>query len=145
VARPVRERRDRGRRPLLGARAPRVPEGDYRGRRRGRSSVGAFAPRTFRRGGTLTWGGRAYGLRPASAWKERYALTAPEAEGGGELATIEGRGWGKRPVRVDALDPTALPPGLLLFAVYVVRTLAEDSQAAAGGAAVAAGGAAASG
>jgi hypothetical protein len=107
--------------------------------------VGAFEPRTFRRGGTLTWQGREYALRPASAWKERYALVAPEAEGGGELATIEGKGWGKRPVKVDVLDPAALPPGLLLFTVYVVRTLAEDRQAAAGGAAAAAGGAAASG
>lgn len=107
--------------------------------------VGAFEPRTFRRGGTLTWGGRAYGLRPASAWKERYALTAPEAEGGGELATVEGKGWGKRPVKVDVLDPAALPPGLLLFAVYIVRTLAEDAQSAAGAGVAAAGAATASG
>lgn len=103
--------------------------------------VGAYEPRTFRRGGALTWQDRAYGLRPASAWKERYALT----DGDRELATIEGKGWGKRPVKVVADDPAAFPPGLLLFAVYVVRALAENAQSAAGAGAATASVAAASG
>jgi hypothetical protein len=90
--------------------------------------VGAYEPRTFRRGGALTWQGRDFGLRPASSWKQRYALT----DGERELATIEGKGWGKRPVKVDVADLAALPSGLLLFAVYVVRARAEDAQAAAG-------------
>lgn len=105
--------------------------------------VGAYEPRTFRRGGTLTWQSREYGLRPASAWKERYALTDPASDA--ELAIVEGKGWGKRPVKVTVADPSALPPGLLLFAVYVVRALAEDAQSAAGAGAAAAGAAAASG
>jgi hypothetical protein len=91
--------------------------------------VGAYEPRTFRRGGALTWQGRDYGLRPASAWKQRYALL----DGDRELATIEGKGWGKRPVKVVADDPASLTPGLLLFAVYVVRALAEVGRRRRGG------------
>jgi hypothetical protein len=103
--------------------------------------IGAYEPRTFRRGGALTWQGRDHGLRPASAWKQRYALTDDDRE----LAVIEGKGWGKRPVKVDVPDLDALPPGLLLFAVYVVRALAENAQSAAAGGAAAAGAAATSG
>lgn len=105
--------------------------------------IGAYEPRTFRRGGALTWEGRDYGLRAASVWKERYALT--DGEGERELAIIEGKGWGKRPVKVTVADPASLPPGLLLFAVYTVRALAENAQSAAGGAAAATGAAVASG
>jgi len=91
--------------------------------------VGAFEPRTWRGGGTLRWGGRELHLRPASAWRSRYAV----ADGESELAVLEGKGWDKRPVKVTTLD-TELDPGLLLFAVFVVRTLAEDASAAASGA-----------
>src|SRR5688572_23935943 len=45
--------------------------------------VGEFEPRTIRRGGTLRWAGRELTLRPASSWRERYAL----ADGERELAT----------------------------------------------------------
>ncbi|HET6508164.1 MAG TPA: hypothetical protein VFG42_15340 [Baekduia sp.] len=90
--------------------------------------VGAYEPRAFRRGGNLMWHDHGYGLRPASAWKERYALTFG---GDRELAIIEGKGWSKRPVKVAVPDPSALPPGLLLFTVYVVRSLAENAQTAA--------------
>jgi hypothetical protein len=100
--------------------------------------AGEFEGRALRRGGTLRWDGREYELRPSSMWRERYAL----ADGERELATIEGKGWGKRPVKVTVEDGAgALEPGLLLFAAYVVRALAEDaaaaSSAAAGGAATA--------
>lgn len=103
--------------------------------------IGAYEPRAIRRGGSLTWHSHAYGLRPASAWKERYALT----DGDRELAIIDGKGWGKRPVKVLVDDLSALPPGLLLFTVYVVRTLAENAQTAAAAGATAATSAAASG
>ena len=96
--------------------------------------MGRFGPRNLRRGGTLRWGDRELELRPASRWKERYAL----ADGGGELAVLEGKGWGKRPVRITVEEPGAMEPGLLLFAAFVVRSLAEDASAAAGGASVAA-------
>jgi hypothetical protein len=98
--------------------------------------VGEFEPRSVRRGGTLTWSGRVLTLRPASRWKERYAL----ADGDRELAVLDGKGWGKRPVIVTIDDPAAVEPGLLLFAAFVVRGLAEDAgTAAAGGSAAATG------
>ena len=92
--------------------------------------AGEFEPRTIRRGGSLRWRGREFELRPATMWHERYAL----AEGERELVVIEGKSWGKRPVKVTLDDPAALDPGLLLFASFVVRGLAEDasSNAAAG-------------
>jgi len=91
------------------------------------SVVGEFTPSGMRRGGPLRWGERELALRPASAWRERYALT----DGERELALLDGKGWGKRPVKITVEDPAAVEPGLLLFAVFVVRGLAEDAAAAA--------------
>jgi hypothetical protein len=101
--------------------------------------AGRYEPRGLRRGGTVHWGDRSYQLRAASAWRERYAL----ADGEHELALFDGKGWGRRPVRISVEDLAAVEPALLLFGAYVVRGLAEDASAAAGGAA-AAGAAAAS-
>ena len=67
-------------------------------------------------------------LRPASAWRSRYAL----ADGDRELAIFDGKGWGKRPVAVIIDDLSAVDPGLVLFAAFVVRGLAEDASSAAG-------------
>ena len=89
-------------------------------------TVGSFEPNTLRRGGARRWDGRELTLRPASAWRERYAL----ADGERELVILDGRGWGKRPVKVSVEDPAAIEPGLLLFAAFVVRSLAEDAGAA---------------
>jgi len=89
--------------------------------------VGRFSARGMRRGGTLRWIGRELTLRPASRWRERYAL----ADGDHELAVIEGKGWGRRPVKVTIDDLAAVDPGLLLFTAFVVRGLAEDASAAA--------------
>jgi hypothetical protein len=97
--------------------------------------VGTYEPRTFKRGGALRWAGREYALRPASAWRSRYAL----ADGDRELAVFDGRGWGKRPVAVIADDLAALDPGLLLYVAFVVRGLAEDANTAAAAGASAAG------
>jgi hypothetical protein len=94
------------------------------------TEVGAFEPRRIHRGGEVRWGDRDYVLRPSSAWRERYVL----AEGDRELALLDGKGWGKRPVLIMLTDP-AIDPGLLLFAAFVVRGLAEDASGAAGGAA----------
>jgi hypothetical protein len=90
--------------------------------------VGVFEPRTIRRGGALRWAGQELSLRPASAWRERYAL----ADGARELALLDGKGWGRRPVKVSINDLGAVEPGLLLFATFVVRGLADDAGAAAG-------------
>jgi hypothetical protein len=87
--------------------------------------VGEFEPRALRRGGTLRWAGRELTLRPASQWRERYAL----ADGDRELVILDGKGWGRRPVKLTLDDPAAIDPGLLLFAAFVVRGLAEDSGA----------------
>jgi hypothetical protein len=91
-------------------------------------AVGEFEPNTLRRGGAVRWDGRELTLRPASMWRERYAL----ADGEDELAVVDGKGWGKRPVKVSVADPAAIEPGLLLFVAFVVRSLAEDAGAAAG-------------
>jgi hypothetical protein len=103
------------------------------------SPAGRFEPHTLRRGGTLRWDDRELVLRPAGAWRQRYAL----ADGDRELVLLDGKGWGKRPVRITVEEPAAIDPGLLLFAAFVVRGLAEDGASAAG--ATAAGGAAAAG
>jgi hypothetical protein len=96
--------------------------------------VGSFDPRTLRRGGSLRWGDHQLELRPASMWKERYAL----ADGDRELALLDGKGWGKRPVKITLDEPGLVEPGLLLFAAFVVRGLAEDASTAAGGVSAAA-------
>jgi hypothetical protein len=102
------------------------------------TTVGEFEPRGLRRGGTLRWAGRELALRPASNWRELYAL----ADGDRELAVLDGKGWGRRPVKVTVGDSEAVEPGLLLFATFVVRGLAEDagSVAGAGGTAATSGG-----
>jgi hypothetical protein len=98
-------------------------------------AVGEFEPRGLRRGGTIRWAGRQFVLRPASNWRERYAL----ADGERELVVLDGKSWGRRPVKVTIADSETVEPGLLLFAAFVVRGLAEDAESAAGaGAATAA-------
>lgn len=94
----------------------------------GGSVVGVFEGRSLKRGGSLLWEGDEYALRPDSRWRERYAL---DDESGRTLAVLDGTGWGKRPLRVDVDDDAAVDPGLLLFAVFVVRALADDAAAAA--------------
>jgi hypothetical protein len=93
--------------------------------------VGEFEARTLRRGGALRWAKREFVVRPASAWRERYAL----AECDRELALFDGKGWGRRPVKVTMDDPAALDAGLLLFTAFVVRRLAEDAGSSAAAAA----------
>jgi hypothetical protein len=89
--------------------------------------AGEFLPRAVRRGGSLRWGERELTLQPASSWRERYSLS----DGDRELVLLDGKGWGKRPVRLTLRDRT-LEPGLLLFATFVVRGLAEDASGSAG-------------
>jgi hypothetical protein len=89
------------------------------------SPVADFEPRSFKRGGVLRVGTRELQIAPASRWKERYALK----DGDRELAVLEAKGWGKRPVRIAVDDPSAVDPLLLLFAAFVARKLAEDAAA----------------
>lgn len=100
----------------------------------GGTLVASFEPRGLRRGGTIRWFGRELVLRPASAWRERYALV----DGDVELAVLDGKGWGRRPVRLGVADGADLDRGLLLFAAFVVRGLAEDAGSSAAAASTAA-------
>jgi hypothetical protein len=98
----------------------------------GHGSVdGTFDANGLKRGGSLRWNGHQLALRPASAWRERYALVEDERE----LAVFDGKAWGRRPVRITIDTADALDKGLLLFAAFVVRGLAEDASGAAGAAA----------
>ena len=60
------------------------------------------------------------------------------ADGDRELAVLDARSWGGRPVGITVGEPGRVEPGLLLFAAFAVRRLAEDASSAAGGAAAAA-------
>lgn len=97
------------------------------------TDVGAFEPRSLRRGGIVRWHGHELALRAASSWRERYAL----ADADRELAVFDGKGWGRRPVKVSLADGD-VDPGLLLFTAFVVRGLANDASAAAAGGSTAA-------
>jgi hypothetical protein len=94
------------------------------------SPVGRFEAHGLRRGGTLRWSEREFTLRAASMWRERYAL----ADGERELVVLDGKGWGKKPVKLTVEDVDEVDPGLLLFAAFVVRGLAEDSASNSGSA-----------
>ena len=98
------------------------------------SVVGEFVPRDLRRGGALSWGAHELTLRPVGALRERYVLS----DGDHELVLIDGKSWGRRPVKVTLADPGAIAPGLLLFASFVVHELAVNAagSASAGSAAV---------
>jgi hypothetical protein len=71
---------------------------------------------------------------PASLWRERNALGDHDRE----LAVLDAKSWGKRPVKITVDEPSLVPPGLLLFAAFAVRQLTEDASATAGGASAAA-------
>jgi hypothetical protein len=62
-------------------------------------------------------------LHPVSAFRERYVLS----ENDRDLVLLDGKGWGRRPVKITLADPGAIDPGLLLFAAFVVDQLATNS------------------
>jgi len=70
----------------------------------------------------------------ASSRCARPAVGASVTGGDRELAVLDGKGWGSRPVKVTVVvEPDAVEPGLLLFAAFVVRGLARDADGSAGG------------
>ena len=83
-----------------------------------------FQGRAQVHGGTLRWGERELELRKSSRWRARFALV----DGERELVTIDGKGWGKRPVKLTIDDGAYVDPGLALFACFVVGALTEDAQ-----------------
>lgn len=58
--------------------------------------------------------------------RERYALSHGEHD----LAELDGKSSGKRPV-ITLPDLDSVEPGLLLFAAFVVHRLAGDSDSTA--------------
>jgi hypothetical protein len=99
--------------------------------------VGEFLPRSIRRGGALRWDGRELTVQAVSPLRERYVL----GEGDRDLALLDGKGWGRRPVKITLADPSAIDPGLLLFAAFVVHQLAVNAGSGAAASSVAATGA----
>lgn len=90
------------------------------------SEAARFEPKgAFSRGGEIITPRGTWALRPASRWKNRYAL----ADGDTELATVETDGWAHRRVTVELADET-VPAELLLLACWLVRGFAEESAAA---------------
>jgi hypothetical protein len=91
------------------------------------TTVAEFQPRKMGSGGTLRVGPRELQIAPASRWKSRWALR----DGERELALLEARSRGKRPVAVTLEDAAAVEPQLLLFAAFVARRMADDAASAA--------------
>jgi hypothetical protein len=89
-------------------------------------TVAEFEPKRVKFGGALRVGARELEIAPASTWKQRYALK----DGNRELALLEAKGWGKRPVRVTIEDPAAVEPMVLLLAAFLARRMAEDASSA---------------
>jgi hypothetical protein len=87
--------------------------------------AGTFTGHSLKRGGTLRWAERELDLRPDSHFKERYVLRAGEQR----LATLNARAWGKHAVDVTVESLATIDPGLLLFAAFAVRSLADAAQA----------------
>lgn len=102
------------------------------------AAVGEFVPRDIRRGGNLRWGNRELTMHPVSALRERYMLR----DGDINLVQLDGKGWGRRPVRITLVQPDPIEPGLLLFAAFVVHRLAAAAvdSSSAGSTAAASGG-----
>lgn len=98
--------------------------------------VGELEPREIRRGGTLRWGDRGLALRPLSPLRERYVLSEDDRD----LVLLDGKGWGRRPVKLTLVEAEAIEPGLLLFAAFVVHQLAVGASSAAGSTAAVSGG-----
>jgi hypothetical protein len=93
------------------------------------TEVGRFDPGLLRSGGIVTWGDRELRLDKSSIWRQRYVLV----DGERELARLDGKGWGRKPVTITVDDHVVTEPGLVLFVAYVVRGLAADSSAGDGG------------
>jgi hypothetical protein len=83
--------------------------------------VGEGIARTPHDGATLRWSDRELALRADGLWRDRYILV----DGDRRLATIDGRGSGRRPLGITADAAAEIEPGLLLFAIFVARALAH--------------------
>jgi hypothetical protein len=75
----------------------------------------------------LRWSHRELELRIDTLRQDRYILVDDDRR----LATIDGAGSDKRPLNVAIDDTADIDPELLLFAIYVVRTLAHKRRSTA--------------
>ena len=83
--------------------------------------VGEFSGRWLHHGAALRWSNGELGLRIDRIRQDRYILMDDDRK----LATIDGVGSNKRPLNITINDTADIDPGSLLFAIYVVRTLAH--------------------
>ena len=90
------------------------------------SIVGEYRARTLHRSGRLRWRDRELAVRPDNLWRERYVLVEDDRR----LATIEAKRWGRQPVHLRVEGAAEFEPGLLLFAAFVVGTLAQNAPGA---------------
>src|SRR5256885_1665774 len=74
--------------------------------------VGDFEARGLHRGG-LRWGLTELSVRPALSGHGRTAVATHDDE---ELIVIDGRTWGRTPIAVTVVVPSAVDDGMILFA-----------------------------
>jgi len=86
--------------------------------------IGQFSGRWLHHGAALRWSNRELGLRIDRLGQGRYILVGDDCR----LATIGGVGSDKRSMNVAIDDTADIDFGLLLFAIYVVRTLAHSAK-----------------
>lgn len=89
--------------------------------------VGEFSGRWLGHGAALRWSHRELALRIDRLRQDRYVLVDDDRT----LATIDGVGSNKRPLNVSLDDTADIDPGLVLFAIYILRTLAHKHRATA--------------
>jgi hypothetical protein len=89
--------------------------------------VGEFSGGWLHHDAALRWSDRELALRIDGLRQDCYILVDDDRR----LATIDGVGFYKRPLNVAIDDTADIDPGLLLFAIYVVRTLAHKRRATA--------------
>jgi hypothetical protein len=81
---------------------------------------------------SIVWRSATWDLRPAvENAVAYYALARPEDQQ--ELARLVLALWGKRPVPIVFDDSARLDPGLLLFAMFVMRLTADGMNRSPGG------------
>ena len=129
-------------------RAPGRAVLQQRNRRVGRRQLAHHAPRLLatgdrrhRLGGHRRWRVRAARDPPrrqaplerprvptasVSTLRERYTLS----DGVRDLILLDGKGWGRRPVKITLADPGAVEPAMLLFTAFVVHQLAVKAGSA---------------
>jgi hypothetical protein len=105
-----------------------------RGRvRRVPTATDAFGEEVGQRSGSesLVWRSTPWDLRPSFEGPVAfYALARPGEER--EVARLLPTGWGKRPVPIVVDDSARLDPGLVLFAIFVMRRVNDEMIRAAG-------------